>query len=68
MFHSIVDPMEVWLSSAETERPHYVVREGCLCECVDSRVRRLITTDLRDYLNPALTIGTAIGKKTEKTV
>ena len=46
--HSEITPVE------EIEQANYMNVDGCICECIktdeDFLIKRLISTDLRDYL------------------
>jgi hypothetical protein len=67
MLHTIVDPMEVLLTPSE-QPITYRELDGCLCECVGTQVRRLISTSLDDYLRPELNPGGRSTVTTELTL
>ena len=70
ILQTVIDPMEVMGPATALQLPdyHYRCVGGCLLQC-ESRadgiyLNRIISTDLRDYLNPAYRIGEVIEKKT----
>lgn len=63
ILHTVIDPMEVMLIQEEGEIPTYEYqnRDGCMLQCIRRQdgiyLNRIISTNLRDYLNPSYRIG-----------
>lgn len=61
ILHTIVNPAEVLYD--ETQQPvcEYVNRDGCIIECMkqgdERQIRRIISTNPKDYLTPSYQIG-----------
>lgn len=66
ILYTIVDPMEVMMQP-QNDDVQYRRVSGCLCACrmqgSECKVDRLISTDLKDYLNPRLEPGTTLNTK-----
>ena len=66
ILHTIVDPMEVMMQP-QSDSLQYRRINGCLCACrgqgAQCKIDRIISTDLKDYLNPRFAPRTALNTK-----
>lgn len=64
ILHTIIDPAEVMLDLGQPAGYEYLNRDGCVLQCVRKEdglyLDRIISTDLRDYLNTTYRIGERI--------
>lgn len=66
ILHTIVDPMEIMMLPQDDDIVYRRI-SGCLCVCrgqeTECKIDRILSTDLKDYLDPRFTPGTILHSK-----
>ena len=66
VLHTIIDPAEVMMETGSLPEYEYLNKNGCILQCVRREdglyLDRIISTDLRDYLNASYQLGKRLGK------